>query len=431
MVKVLYSTGVPDNGGPAATLLIDIESTDLSTIPPESTVLRTGFGAPFSLLPDRVIELVLSVETEALSRAGVTAGGLAVDDWWDDRLIEICDRLQIPAIISPRVVRSGTLARFHHTRPVFESRQVDPGLSTPFPGVPPPGPAILERPSIEPDPTDTDMTLLRRTFTRLMSRLPERPGAATLKVLPGAVNGSAFLPGSAVAERLRQRQAMLRLRAAMAEDQRRGDNWGRLRRVDWDGDGIEELEIETARFLGIYDPESASLATLADKRANWPISSIPGDPGWIILQHLAHPDADLSPSSTYVITGLEEAKDRLAMTAETGDGTIRTRLSVQGPTVTIDLDLTGHEEGLVGPELSLLLDHPRVRIDGSEWRAVEGPSASTGHKFRYADDGHSVLMTSLTPVTMFQRLVEGGLIVWAHWTTDGTSSHSMIIEFSD
>ncbi len=432
MVKVQYAAPAADGADliTAPTVLLDLDAVDLTRVPSETTVLRTGFGAPFPLLPDRVIELLLSVETEILSRAGLNAGGLLVDEWWDDRLVEICDRLQIPALVSPRVVRSGTLSRFHHTRPAFGARKMDPGMATAHPTVPPSGPAVVEVVTMAVDPDDHDLTLLMRTFTRLMSRLPERPGAATLMALPAAVDGSAFLPASPSRTRLQQRRAMLALRTAMAEDRRRGETWGRLRRVDWDGDGVEEVEMETARFLAMYDPESASLPTVADKRAKWPISSTHGEPGWIMVQHLADPAGDLSPPLTYSITGLEEAKDRLVLTAEATDGSIVTRLTVEGQVVSIDLDVKSHPPGLLGPELSLLLERPRMRVDGSDWSELSGPSAATGHKFRFEDDGHGVLVTSVTPVTMFLRVVDDGLIVWAHWTTDGTSRHLLTMEFS-
>jgi hypothetical protein len=402
-----------------------LHTADLGTVPSEVVILRTGFGAPFSLMPDRIIALVLATEAELLARGRVRAGGLWVDEWFDPRLIEICQRLQIPAIVSPRISRSGVLARFDSTRPAFACREVPvEEAGTPPDETPPPQPATVSWP-VHPPPDQPDLELLVRTFTRLMSRIPERPGVATLQALPAALDGEAFLPGADPERRRKVRAAMLAVRSAMEQDQRRGESWGRLRRVDWDGDGREEIELESHWLLAVFDPARSGLPTVADKTGRWPLSSIEGEPGWLVARHM---DADESVTSVPLeVAGLEEAKDRLVVRAV--DDLVQPKVTVEivagGRSLEIGIELNGDRPGLIGPELSLLLDSPRIRVDGSEWKPVTEAMAAMGHKFRIADDLHEVVLSSLTPAALFLRPVGDGLVAWAHWNTDGTGSHRL------
>lgn len=406
----------------------ELYAADLGTVPAGVALLRTGFGSPFSLMPDRIIALVLAAESDLLARGRVQAGGLWVDEWFDPRLIEICRRLQIPWILSPRISESGVLTRFDATIPAFACRPVAVEQAEPPPVPTPPGrPAAVSWP-VPPEPDQPDLELLCRTFTRLMSRIPERPGVATLQALPAALDGGAFLPGADHERRRKVRSAMLAVRSAMELDQRRGESWGRLRRVDWDGDGREEIEVESHSLLAMFDPARSALPTVADKIGQWPLSSIADEPGWLVARHM---DVDETVTSVALeVAGLEEGKDHLTVRAvdDPVNTTVTAGIVARGRSLELGIDLDNARAGMIGPELSLLLDSPRIRVDGSEWRSVTEPAAEIGHKFRIADDEHEVVLSSLTPLTLFLRPVETGLIAWAHWNTDGSSSHRLTFQ---
>lgn len=408
------------------TVKLPLDRVDLSTLPEHVTVLHTGYGAPFSLLPDRIIALLLTTESDALAHSKVRPGGLWVGDWWDPRLIEICQDLQIPSIISPRVTTSGTLRRFHSTRPGYSCEEVPLSAFQPVSEDLPPGPAHIT-PRDDTARLDPDLVLLRRSFHRAMSRIPDRPGVATLAALPAAVSGDAYAATGTNAERLNARRGLLALRNAMDKDRRRGDAWGRLRRVDWDGDGLEEIEMETSQLLVMCDPETASLPTVADKTDLWPVSSIGGDAGWMLARHVSDLEQESPTPIILAVERLEESRSRLTLTLENPELTVRLR--IQERTMTIEMEAHGLKPGLLGPELTLQLDATQMRADGSEWTDLTEPTAQVGHKFRLKDGNHQVLIVSPTPATLFVRPAVGGLVVWAHWHSDGTSHHELAVSF--
>ncbi len=410
------------------TVKTELHRVDLAKIPNHVTLLRTGFGAPFSLLPDRIISLLLTTEAELLSRSNVTSGGLWVDEWWDPRLIEICEALQIPSIVSPRITTSGTLRRFHSTRTGFVCKKVGISDFQQVEEISPMGPAAITPPD-DNERLDTDLVLLRRTFHRAMARISDRPGVATLQALPAAVAGAAYSASSTADERLRTRRSLLALRTAMDRDRKRSGSWGRLRRTDWDGDGREEIELETASVLIMCDPETASLPTVADKVGLWPVSSIGGDPGWLIARHVKDLEQEMPTPIALTVEGLEESKDRLVLTLESDD--LSARLTVKDRSIAISMDAHGIAPGLIGPEITLQLAAARIRADGSEWSELSEPVARLGHKFRISDGVHDVLLVSPTPSTLFIRPTADGAIIWAHWNTDGNSHHEATISFDN
>ncbi len=401
-----------------ATVILDGPA---APIPGDTVVLQTGFDAPFPLLSDEIIHLILELEAERLAGVGANVAGLFVDRWWDRRLIEICGRLRIPAIVSPRVLRPGVLSHFHHTIAVYDGEQVGPEESEPFPETPPGGPAHIDETPVVFDPDDLDLQLLLLTYTRAMSRVPGRVGNNGRERLAAAVDGAAFLPTATSEERLDLRRELLTLRAALDQDQRR--SWGRLRRVDWDADGVEEVEIETTRWLAILDAEAAALPTVADKTARWPLSSVPGEPGWMMARHVESLDQVTPTRLSLTVTGLEETKDRLVLSAETDH--LKMTMVITDQDIAFEYRLEDMAPGLIGPELSLQLDDPTMRVDGSRWRPLDQPAAHTGHKFRVKGGDQELVLTSINPATLFVRPVEGGLVAWLHWTTDGTGRYQL------
>lgn len=387
-----------------------------------TAALLTGFGAPFPILPDRVIEVLLTEEIEMVARHGDVIGALVTEAWWDPRLIEICERLGIPALVSTRITRSGTISRFHSNRPGFRTiEELEKGEVSGTGAY-----ASVEVPGVD----GIDQAYLRRTFTRLMALLPERLGPATLAALPGAVDGSAFLSSSSFEDRRDARQAILALRVALDRDGHRDPSWGRLSRVDWDGDGSEEIELESSDLLVVFDAADGVIATVADKTTIWPVSSIADDPGWLIARHVADVDQEIPTPVMLAVTSLEESKDGLTVNASgtLGSGTISTSLAARGRRMILTYDLHGIDPGLIGPELSLLLDRSTLRVDGHTIGDITEPMSSPGHKFRISSQSHQLVVSSSMPSLAFLRPADGGLIAWFPWPTDGNGSRQITID---
>ncbi len=76
----------------------------------------------------------------------------------------------------------------------------------------------------------------------------------------------------------------------------------------------------------------------------------------------------------------------------------------------------------------LALGATQVRVDGSDWAAVEGPMPLSGHRFRLQGDDRQVLISSLTPADLSVRPMPGGVMAWLHWAVEGTASYEVSID---
>jgi hypothetical protein len=232
-------------------------------------------------------------------------------------------------------------------------------------------------------------------------------------------------------------RAIVAARAAIDAERRRGDDWLRVSRLDWDADGAEEVHLELASLSMVVAPHrSAAVPTLDLKDPVWPASSVPGEPGWTLCRFTDDgEDLEATPIDLTVMRASEVkgGKAELELTGVLGEGAITVEVAVSTARLDIAYRLENTSPGQIGPEIKLAFaDGIEVRVDGSVWSAVTGPLALTGHKFRITDGSRQVVLTSLIPCSVFlRRGIDGsGLVAWAHWGTSGSDTHALTIDLA-
>ncbi len=438
--------------------------------------VRTGYSEPwFPLLPDAEITRQIEREATALTGMGLTPGPLWVTGPWTTRLPLVFAAAGVEALLLSSdqldVPRSGVVAHLDAVLPVIpvttpdRLRELDltsdeaVALEVPFAELEAiarqlaatPGCDITtvtrflaeHRPSGRRRPliddwearlgSDLDRFILHRKLVRLVTRVPERLGAnAELAVLE-AERATPFSGGPVEPAH----RAIVTARAAIDAERRRGDDWLRVSRLDWDADGAEEVHLELASLSMVVAPHrSAAVPTLDLKDPVWPVSSVPGEPGWTLCRFTDDSeDLEATPVDLTVMRASEVkgGKAELELTGTLGDGAISVEVAVSTARLDITYRLEDARPGQIGPEIKLALgDGIDVRVDGSAWTAVAGPLALTGHKFRITDGNHQVVLTSLIPCSVFLRPgIDGsGLVAWTHWGTTGSDTHALTIDLA-
>ncbi|MGF1668340.1 MAG: hypothetical protein ACFCVC_18930 [Acidimicrobiia bacterium] len=438
--------------------------------------VRTGYSEPwFPLLPDSEIARQLEREATALAGLGVTPGPLWVTGPWTTRLPLVFAAAGVEALLLAAdqldVPRCGVVAHLDAVLPVIPVTTPERlsefdlaadeavALDVPFAELgatarrlaATPGcdlttvtrflaehrPSGRRRPLIDDWEarlgSDPDRFILHRKLVRLVTRVPERLGAQAELAVLEAERATPFSGGPVEPAH----RAIVAARAAIDAERRRGDDWLRVSRLDWDADGAEEVHLELASLSMVVAPHrSAAVPTLDLKDPVWPASSVPGEPGWTLCRFTDDgEDLEATPIELTVMRASEVkgGKAELELSGALGDGTVTVEMAVSTARLDVTYRLDEASPGQIGPEMKLAFGSSiEVRVDGSAWTGVTGPRALTGHKFRITDGANQVVLTSLIPCAVFLRpgIDGGGLVAWAHWGTSGSDTHALTIDLA-
>lgn len=434
--------------------------------------VRTGWSEPwFPLLPDTEVTRQLEREATALAGLGAKAGPLWVTGPWATRLPLTFSRAGVEALLIPAdqldVPRAGVVAHLDAVLPVvpvfdfgsLSTIDLDPDeavavevrwseleqavervtglagcdLTSVSAYLGSHRPSGRRRPVVEDwevrFEADPDLFVLHRKLVRLVTRVPDRLSAATEAAV---LEAERPFTGDRID---RVNRAIVEARIAVDNERRRGDDWLNVSRLDWDADGAEEVHVELAGLSMVVAPHRSAAAPSVDlKSPVWPVSSVPGEPGWTLCHYTTDGEEPL-PIELAVIRASEVrgGKAELELTGNLADGTVTLDLALSSTRLVLEFRCEGAPPGLVGPELKFAFSgETSLRVDGGTWLPITKPVAATGHKLRLSDGERQVVMSSLIPCSVFLRPgVDGnGLVAWAHWSTSGTDSHVITLDLA-
>jgi hypothetical protein len=280
---------------------------------------------------------------------------------------------------------------------------------------------------------DPDRFVLHRKLVRLVTRIPERLSTAAELAVLEAERPVGFISGSVD----QTHEAIVAARVAIDAERRRGDDWWKVSRLDWDADGGSEIHVQLPSISMVIAPHrSGSVPNFDLKKPVWAASSIAGEPGWTLCRFssdLEGMEATPFEMSEVRTTEVRGATVELELAGKLGNGTITLTVAAHDRRLTLKYTTDGVPVGRIGPELKFALGHDaKLRVDGSEWLAVTEPSGRAGHKLRVSDGVHQVVMSSLTPLSVFVRPgVDGrGLVFWPHWATTGVGAHELEVDLT-
>ncbi len=428
--------------------------------------VRTGWAAPdLTSIPDRLALLALSHEAEAMRRIGVEPGSLWVRGWWDRRIPHLVAGAGVDSLILHADLlgerEPGVVAFLDRVLPViplmghlpdarsdglvlFTVSASDPArnleaameacrgrILTPRSYLTDHNPTGRYHPTTEVPSEDRESARLRRKMIRLATRIPDKLTPSATEDLLAGCHGPAHARGASADLRRGAHEALVRARRTIDADRRRGDDWTRVSRVDWDADGVEELQVELATLSIVVDPtESGEILSLDDKALGWAVNVLDTESGGALFRF-----TDMEGSQTdaaLAVHAVEESKGSVTvdMTGPVGSGSVRCRLEMAGHKVSLAYELAGSPRGRAGLELPLATGTTRTRVDGSEWSDLADATPLAGHRFRFSGSRHQVLVTSLTPAQCFTRPSPGGIVLWLHWEVEGAASHEATIDLS-
>lgn len=222
---------------------------------------------------------------------------------------------------------------------------------------------------------------------------------------------------------------LLEARKAVDRALMRGDGWVRVIDVDWDGDGTDEVQVETPGATLVVDAADGRIITWDDKTGAWPITSVDPPTLGVVVRQLTEAGAETAVAPMWVerrTQGRGEA--RLRLTDEVGG---KYRLGLAGRVLSIEV-VPGETDGvLLGPELPLRFEvaSTRLRVDGGEWHDLNSATAVTGHRFRLTDAHHALLMSSPRPANLFVHpLGDSGIVMWLHWAATPGGEYQVTLE---
>lgn len=411
----------------------------------EISWLAGGFSDPvLTLLPPAAVDSQLDREHTAMEGAGISPAGLWLGDAWEPGLVTVARSAQLPLVyldeevIGNDCVRPAAVERAGETVTVVPVQTRVPvhdgdGLvgilvsaadladlvdqhrgrflaPETYLGIHRPGPKLS--PAVVSPTRSEDADHFYRRLLLLIGEEGERSGPRD-EIL--RLESREFITGAGGPEALTR---LLEARTLMDAARYRGDTWVVTRVVDWDADGLEEIQLETAATSLVVDPHSASVEVWDDKAARWPISGVePRTPAALIRRLDAN--GEEPPVEPMRVERRSEARAE-AQLALVGDSGVRVTLEARGRTLELSLEVPGSGPIRFGPEVPLALDDARIRVDGGEWTGTAEPLALSGHRFRITDEDHAVLISVLRPCDMFVRPLPGrGIVIWPHWVGGG------------
>ncbi len=402
-------------------------------------------------LPPGLVTLSVERERQAYLDSGIEPTGLWMGDDWDPEIPRVADSLGIDLLFvdSARFATppQGPVAVDRHGIVVI----VVPIADTAFPGltarvvgpsevaallprspnsitdiVPGGGRAKLTSPDIE---RSHDLEVLHRKMLRIANRLPERLRPELVDPVLSAIGAGNLDGGNGLRE---AHTSLLEVRRKLDHDLLRGDGWSRIRRRDWDADGLEEIVAETPDFSTVIDADAGSIVCLDYKPEGWSVFAMANEDE-------AEPDSALlrtfegkTPARTtdWEISEVHERRGVASATLHTDDESVSLEITFDRGRVemvyTFD-DLATHR---VGPEFRLALDPttPEIRVDGSDWISLSETMSRSGHRFRMRDGTRTLLLSSARPMDLFIRPTNDGVVAWANWLTSGTGTYPLTID---
>jgi hypothetical protein len=427
--------------------------------------VRTCLGSPDpTVMPDGVLERALQLESDVVGRLGFDSDVLLVATPWPPHLLPRLVRNGVRGLLAPAPALSltGVLTHLDAVMPVMpfhravvdteaadvvraawiavdelESAvaQIRPGCATTpstfFSSHAVTGRATLASPILE---RDFDEELLARKAIRLSTRLADRTADAVIEQVVWAASVLGDPPMDADRESaLREgHRRLIEARSMVDRARRRGDDWVKASRLDWDGDGSEDLHIELPHLSLVLDlAGGGSILVLDDKDDARPMGTLIDGPTGALIRFQAL-DAETLESGALELTSLEESREQVAasMKGPVAGGHADCRLAVGGYRFELSYDVKDVPAGRFGPQLAFDLPAARLRVDGGEWLAIdEEPIAAEGHRFRLADgNDRMILLSTMTPGLAFVRAAAGGVVVWMHWLTNGAGSYGATID---
>lgn len=426
--------------------------------------IRTCLGSPDpNLMPSGVLERSLQLESDVVGRLGFESDVLLTTQPWPSHLLPRLVRNGIRGLLVPATALTapGVLTHLDAVLPAMPFAEtitaprgdglhavlvtVDHLLSAveaiPLGCATSPseffathatvGQAIVDPPS--PD-RDFDEELLARKTIRLSTRIVDRTADEVIEQLiaTASVLGNPPPSEQRTDALLSAHERLIHARSMMDHTRRRGDDWVKASRIDWNADGSEDVHVELPRFSLVLDPAAGgSILVLDDKDHEKALGTLIDGPLGSLLKHQLVEGEDLV-SGTFELVSIEEARERLAvsMRGSIAGGNVTCRLAMTGLRLDLEYAVEGVSPGRLGPQLALALASPRMRVDGGEWRPiVEEPIAVEGHRFRLAgSDDRMVLLSTMTPGEAFVRPAVGGTLVWMHWLTGGEGSYAARID---
>lgn len=436
------------------------ESPGLDVLASRAELVRTAMGSPDpTVLPYPVLERLLQREADGATRLGLEGISLLLQRPWPPHLLPLLRRNGIHSLVLPdrMILSPGVAVYLDAVVPVVPwSRSVASDGDSPsvvlvglgeaaraLDEIPPDGATtpsgILElqvitgRAAITDEgwPTDPELDLIRRKTIRLATRIPERTADEVLDRVSrvASVLGSPPPAETRHAELIRAHTELIAARKAIDGARRRGDDWSKATRLDWDADGSEDLHIETPALSLVLDlPEGGTILVLDDKRAVRPLGTLIDGPIGHLLRHQTLDDEAVD-TGTLGVERLEESRERTAATLSgaVAGGEVECDLTLEGLSLRLAYRVSDLAAGRFGPELALSIPGSRLRVDGGEWQELgPDPIAVEGHRFRLAgSDGRTALLSALTPAEAFIRTAAGGAMIWLHWLTPGTGAYEL------
>ncbi|CAN5891757.1 hypothetical protein BH23ACT5_BH23ACT5_03720 [soil metagenome] len=223
-------------------------------------------------------------------------------------------------------------------------------------------------------------------------------------------------------------ERLITARRGLERGRYRGDSWVVVREVDWDADGIDEIQVETATTSLVVDPVLGLIDVWDDKARQWPILAVQPVMSASVCKQL-EPDGSERRQAPLRLERRTEGRSEAQLRLLDGAGG-HYRVALTDAELTIEIAVAVLAAVRVGPELPVSMEasHTRLRADGGEWTDVSEPLTVSGHRFRLTDDTHTLVISSSRPIDLLIRPLEGhGLNIWPHWTANGDTRNAVTL----
>jgi hypothetical protein len=377
------------------------------------TYLVAGIGDPvLAALPPTSQQLQIGRDIEALTAHGVTDLTGLVARGWDQSLAA----LFAGAGISNVAVGGGALGEpmvtDHHGAvvtilPLIETAG-GPVILTPA-GTPPRGQPPPDRAWAAAIDGNPEAAILYRKMLRVASQLGERAPAEALDSLLEAQAASWYQDWSDLGP---AHGLLVRAAARLDQERRRGAEWSEVTQLDWDADGLMEVEVQTAALAMVLDPGDGTIPVVDHKRAGRSLSYVPGEGPWQLARLLT---GESATRQRFELGAVEETRHAVVVRLTSTE--LALALTITGEGLVWEYEPQGRPGfDRFGSELVVAFSGPvKMRVDGGQWRPVEHPTAATGHRFRFDDGAGQMLVALDQPGDLFVHATGSGLVAWINW----------------